>query len=154
MKDIDLIKSDIDDEIDKYLKKLFATKDYKLFFDRLYDHHVMNNDGGVIEQTMIERNLIRKESETRVLTSLGIEISKQGGWKSHLNKKKEKENEEIERVRQEDLKLKYDLRVSRFSAKTIVWFFIISCVSLILSIYTLLKEQIDGLVSNLFSFFK
>jgi hypothetical protein len=145
---------DIDDEIDKYLKKLFGARDYTLFASDLYEGFFMYNVPHPIDRAIIGKGLIERDHDARILTELGIRISQQGGWRQYLNKEKEKENEEIERVRQEDLKLKYDLRVSRFSAKTIVWFFIISCVSLILSIYTLLKEQIDGLVSNLFSFFK
>lgn len=96
MKDIDLTANDIDDEIDKYLKKLFETREYKLFSNDLYDYHVMNNDGGVIDETMIEQNLIRIKGDTRALTSWGIEVSKQGGWKAYLNKGREKEKRESE----------------------------------------------------------
>lgn len=149
---------DIEVKIDMYLKKLYAAREFTMFANELYrndkDFHYMSNVSNIIDKTMIDNGLITIVKDVRMLTAFGMEISQQGGWKSHLQRIREKEEQAVERTRKEDLKLKYDLKVSRFSAKTIIWFFIMSCVSLLISIYTLFKEQLDRLVENAFSFFK
>lgn len=111
MKQLDLTKVDINDEIDKYLKKLYANKSFKMFATDLYEYLVMNNDGGVIDMTMLEEGLIRIEGDTRMLTSRGIDISKLGGWTVFLSKKSEyamKERmtqEEIQNLTKKQLEL-------------------------------------------------
>lgn len=143
---------DIDDEIDKCLKKLSEAKGCKLFTPDLYEGF-MRNVPHVTDQTMIDKGLIVVNKDLRMLTSFGIEVSQQGGWKSYLDKKKEKDKIESKRLRLQDLKLQYDLKVSKFLARSKAWPLIISCVSLLLSIYSVFREPINDLVQRLFSFF-
>ncbi len=79
---------DIDDKIDKYVKRLYEAREYTMFATDLYgDDFFMNNVPHIVDRTMIERDLISVEKEVRMLTAFGMEVSQQGGWKNYQNVK-------------------------------------------------------------------
>jgi hypothetical protein len=87
---------DIDDKIDKGLKKLFESNNYTLFAHELYnDDFYMNNAPHIVDRTMIERGLISVDQEVRMLTAVGIEICELGGWKVYKNRKAEHARKEM-----------------------------------------------------------
>lgn len=93
---------DIDDKIDKCLKKLFDANSYTLFAHELYnDDFYMNNTPHIVDRTMIERRLISVDHEVRMLTAFGIEVSKLGGWKSYKNL--EAEHAKMEKMSQAEI---------------------------------------------------
>ncbi len=93
---------DIDDKIDKYLKKLYEARDYTMFSVDLYkDDHYMINAPHIVDRTMIDKGLISHEKEVRMLTAFGMEVSQQGGWKSYQNR--QVEHTKMEMVSQVEL---------------------------------------------------
>jgi hypothetical protein len=87
---------DLDDKIDRGLKKLFVANNYTLFGHELYnDDFYMNNVPHIVDRTMIERGLISVDHEVRMLTAFGIEVSELGGWKEYKNRKAEHARKEM-----------------------------------------------------------
>lgn len=84
----------IDDEIDKYLKKLYEHRDYKMFANQLFENSYMSNVPHTIDEILIEKNLVMATVEVRMLTELGIRISELGGWKHYLTTKNEADRKE------------------------------------------------------------
>jgi hypothetical protein len=125
--------------------------DREMFADKLFGDSFMYHVPHNVNDEMIKHDLIRQSKEVRMLTGFGKEIYEQGGWRAYLNRKRQKEILEKERIRMQDEKLKYDLRVSKFLARAKAWPLIISFISLLVSIYSLFKEQINGWFISIFN---
>ena len=124
---------DIDDEIDKYLKKLYESQDYTLFASDLYEGFFMYNVPHIVDETMIDKSLIKVNREVRMLTAFGIDISKQGGWKKYLRQQQEvvrSEGElqkEIQELTKKQLELSIrEMQVNFTQIKHWFWIWIIT----------------------------
>lgn len=84
---------DIDETIDKKLKEVYEADDYTKFASLLYEYPPTNTEG-LIDQTMIEIGLIKKEKDVRIITAFGLEVSKLGGWKKYQQQQSQKAHEE------------------------------------------------------------
>ncbi len=104
----------IDDEIDKCLKKLYEAdgNQYTLFADELYGKGFMHNTPHPLDRAMINKDLITQEKDARMLTELGIRISQQGGWNQYLKQQQEATKKESEAQRELQILTKKQLELS------------------------------------------
>lgn len=84
---------DIDQVIDEKLKTVYEADDYTKFASFLYEYPPTNTDG-LVDQTMIEKGLIKREKDVRIITAFGLEVSKLGGWKKYIQMQTDKAHQE------------------------------------------------------------
>lgn len=105
----------IDDKIDVCLKKLYEVGEnnqFTLFADALYGDSFMYDVPDPIDRAMINKGLIERMKDARMLTEFGIRISQQGGWNQYLKQKQEATNKESEAQRELQILTKKQLELS------------------------------------------
>jgi len=107
-----------------------------MFAPDLYEDF-MSNAPPFVDLTMIERGLVKADSELRILTSFGLSVSLQGGWKNYLNEKRQKEK--VDKESQMELQyltkkqLQLSIREMQVSFTQIKYWFLILIITIVTS---------------------
>lgn len=125
----------LDKLIDINLKHIFESRDQSLLRFSLIDENGDRiNDSESLARTLEQERLIEIKVNNCLLTKFGREVSMSGGWLMHLakeqfNNKKLKENNELK-----EQKEIFDFKISKFQSEHKFLPYIISGLSLIISI--------------------
>lgn len=134
------MNNNTDQQLQELLDKLYNAKDYTLFTTALYGNTpMMDNAIRRIDGIMMDNGLIEEHKEVRTLSDFGQKICESGGWKAYLSRKEQQNRIEEDRIRKQDQKLTYDLRISKYLYKTRWWPLIISAISLAVAMWALFK---------------
>lgn len=127
--------NNINELIDKNLKLIFESNDHSLLrFSLKNENKDGNNDTETIARLLEQEGLIELKVNNCILSKFGREVSLNGGWLIYLDKKQSNNQKLKEKSDLKEQKEIFDFKISKFQSEHKFLPYIISGLSLIISI--------------------
>ena len=125
-------------KIDNLLLEISKTENYQVYTEDDFDDYNAFLDYRTLLAMMLEDikviNKPLKNSSHILLTKFGNDVINQGGWIKYLESEKQK-------VEREEQKAVFDFQISKIQAKTKLFPYIVSFLSLIISLFAYFKKE-------------